>query len=152
MKIRKFGPFRAVGAYAKTSYSLEQSPETAKISQLEFGFFEQWFGGLIPHRLDRCEWFHLTTDYETDEFGSFTYIIGHRVWQFDTIPEGMMAIEMPRQGYAVFNVDLDHDIPCTETKLEITRFFQDTTKYRRAYTTDLIISNRSEIRYFVSIE
>ena len=63
----------------------------------------------------------------------------------------MMAIEVPRRRYAVFSVNMDRDFPFVETEMEILRYFAEGSKYKRAYTTDLIISNALEAKFYVSI-
>ena len=140
MKIRKFGPFRAVGLIARTSHADELDDETAIMSKMRIGFLERYLGGLICNRLDRCEYFEVFTDYETDHLGEFTFMIGHRVWEICDVDDDMMAIEVPRRRYAVFKVDMDRDYPYYETELEIRHYFGAGSKYKRAYTTDLIIS------------
>jgi predicted transcriptional regulator YdeE len=152
MKIRKFGPFRAVGLIARTSHADESNDDTAIVSKMRGWFLEHYLGGLICHRLDRCEFFEVYTDYETDHLGEFTFMIGHRVWEICDVDDDMMAIEVPRRRYAVFKVNMDKDFPYYETELEIIRYFNENSNYRRAYTTDLIISNGVEGRYYVSIQ
>lgn len=152
MKIRKFGPFRMVGAYVLTSHEIEASESTALISELEMRFFDQWLGGLIPYRLDRCEWMEVYTEYESDHLGEFTFIKGHRVWQIEDVPEGMMAIEVPRRRYAVFTVDPDKDFGFSDTEEEILRYFSETPKYERAYLTDFILSGGRRTRFYISIK
>ena len=55
----------------------------------------------IPNKADD-RIISLYTDFETDHTGAYTLLIGARVTDVDTVPEDMVAIQVPPARYAVF--------------------------------------------------
>ena len=152
MRIRKFGPFYAVGVFVRTSMQQESKEETAAISKLDIHFLEHWLGGLIPNRLDRCEWLYIRTQYDSDEHGAFTYMIGHRVWKIEDVPDEMMAIEVSRRRYAVFQENRDRDYGVVEVENEIQRYFATSIHPQRAFATDFVLGGGPHARHYISLK
>ncbi len=55
----------------------------------------------IPNRAD-ANILAMCTDYESDANGEYTFLIGTKVTSVASIPEGMIAKEIPDTRYAVF--------------------------------------------------
>ena len=55
----------------------------------------------IPDRADG-EIIALYTDYESDEYGEYTLVLGAKVTSSANIPEGMVVKEVPAARYAIF--------------------------------------------------
>ena len=55
----------------------------------------------IPNKAD-SRIISLYTDFETDHTGDYTLLIGARVTDAETVPEDMVAIQVPPARYAVF--------------------------------------------------
>ena len=55
----------------------------------------------IPNKADH-RIISLYTDFETDHTGDYTLLIGARVTDVETVPEDMVAIQVPPARYAVF--------------------------------------------------
>jgi predicted transcriptional regulator YdeE len=103
MLIQKSVPhpeFSIIGIAARTTNAKEMSGEGVIADQWERvmagGIIEQ-----IPNRADSSV-IAMYTDYESDASGEYTFLIGAKVTSIDSIPEGMIAKQVPDAGYAVF--------------------------------------------------
>jgi predicted transcriptional regulator YdeE len=65
-------------------------------------FFEQRLAETIPGRVDGHTLLGIYTDYESDETGEYTFMIGAPVTQVDHVPPGMEARVFPAQRVARF--------------------------------------------------
>ena len=92
--------FLFIGVAARTTNAKEMSGEGVIADQWERvmagGIIEQ-----IPNRTDNGV-IAMYTDYESDANGEYTFLIGARVTSIDSIPEGMIAKDIPDARYAVF--------------------------------------------------
>jgi predicted transcriptional regulator YdeE len=103
MEIVELPAFDMIGIEARTSFQKEHEGA---------GTFEKQWGRVhretvissIPNRADN-EVLSLYTDYESDLYGEYTFVIGARVTSTDTVPEGMVARHVPAANYCVFTSD-----------------------------------------------
>jgi len=100
MNIIDLTSFTIIGIAARTSNKKEMSGEGIISDQWERvmsgSIIEQ-----IPNRADQSI-LAVYTDYESDANGEYTFIIGAKVTSADSIPEGMVAKQIPEAQYAVF--------------------------------------------------
>ena len=92
--------FLFIGIVARTTNAKEMSGEGVIADQWERvmagGIIEQ-----IPNRADASV-IAIYTDYESDAKGEYTFLIGAKVTSIDSIPEGMVAKDIPAARYAIF--------------------------------------------------
>jgi predicted transcriptional regulator YdeE len=92
--------FSFIGIAARTNNAKEISGEGVIADQWERvmagGIIEQ-----IPNRAD-ANILAMYADYDSDANGEYTFLIGAKVTSTDSIPEGMIAKQIPDAGYAVF--------------------------------------------------
>jgi predicted transcriptional regulator YdeE len=86
MNIVEVEEFHVIGAAARTSNAREMTPDGV-IPKL-------WAAG--PGTIA------LYTDYESDEHGDYTFVLGGKAGPADTVPEGMVRKTIPAGRYAVF--------------------------------------------------
>jgi predicted transcriptional regulator YdeE len=95
--------FLFIGIAARTTNAKEMSGEGVIADQWERvmagGIIEQ-----IPNRAD-ANIIAIYTDYESDANGEYTFLIGAKVTSIDSIPDGMVAKEIPSSRYAVFTTE-----------------------------------------------
>jgi predicted transcriptional regulator YdeE len=92
--------FHIIGIEARTSFQKEHNGANT--------FLKQWDRvrrgeviQAIPHRVDQ-DIISLYTDYESDLYGEYTFVIGARVSSTDQVPEGMVAKHIPAARYKLF--------------------------------------------------
>jgi len=99
-KLVNLPKFSIIGIAIRTNNAKEMSGEGIIADQWERvmagGIIEQ-----IPNRAD-ANIIAMYTDYESDANGEYTFLIGAKVTSIDSIPEGMIAQQVPSSRYAVF--------------------------------------------------
>lgn len=92
--------FAVIGIEARTSNALEMSFEGV-IPEQWGRFMREDLAGKIPNRAD-SDIIALYTDYDSDDSGMYTVVLGVRVTCADEIPEGMVLRNVPSSRYAIF--------------------------------------------------
>jgi predicted transcriptional regulator YdeE len=135
MKIVTGNEFVVIGIEARTSNTKEATAERVIPKQWD----EVLRNGLlsrIPNRMDSSI-IALYTDYESDEHGPYTYVLGAKVSASSKIPQGMVRRTVPAGKYAVFTSDRG---PVAEVGLNtwkrIWALPQSNPEIRRNYKTD----------------
>jgi predicted transcriptional regulator YdeE len=130
------GGMRVIGPQVRTSYSLEQDRATAKIPGLWKRFFEERLEERIPNRTHPGNLFGVYTNYESDHTGKYSLIVSAEVSSLDRVPEGMMGLTIPGGKYLVFPASGPMPDAIIQSWQNVWRYFSQSLKYRRAYTTD----------------
>lgn len=99
MRFVEVDAFTVIGIEARTSFRRERNPGGV-IPELWARFLSAALYA-IPNRAD-AEVIGLYTDYESDEYGEYTLVLGAKVLSADEIPAGMVVKQVPAQRYAVF--------------------------------------------------
>ncbi len=92
--------FHVVGIQARTSFEREKMPGGA-IPALWGRVMSEGLIARIPNRSE-SEIIALYTDYESDEYGAYTLVVGAKVSSIADLPDGMVAKYVPSSRYAVF--------------------------------------------------
>jgi predicted transcriptional regulator YdeE len=135
VKIVTDDEFYVTGIEARTSNAREATPDAVIPKQwneiLRHGVLSR-----IPNRLDSSI-IALYTDYESNENGPYTYVLGARVSAASKIPQGMVARRVPPGKYVVFTSDRG---PVGQVVLStwkrIWSLPQSNPQLRRKYKTD----------------
>lgn len=120
-----------IGIECRTSNeSPTGSDEIVKVWQR---FSQEDVASRIPNRTSQ-EVIALYCDYEGDFTKPFSFVLGCPVASADSVPEGMVAKEIPKASYAVFNAKGEYPQSLIETWNKIWESDLD-----RSYTTDFEI-------------
>lgn len=95
---------KLVGISAKTSYSNEINPETAKIGATLGQYHGSGLANKINGRKNPGVTYCVYTEYESDEKGEYTYFVGEEVDSFDNMNESLEKLVIPTQNYSKFAV------------------------------------------------
>jgi predicted transcriptional regulator YdeE len=98
MKFEQVDEFQVAGVAARTNNAREMTPEGA-IPPL-------WIGAIdvrekAPHALDAAI-IAVYTEYESDEHGAYTFVLGAKADPSWEIPDGLVLKTVPAGRYAVF--------------------------------------------------
>jgi predicted transcriptional regulator YdeE len=93
---------KIIGIATRTTNDDEASSATAKIPGMWARFYQENISEKVPNKVDPDRVLAVYTDYESDEQGAYTYILGFEVASFEQVPEGMLAKELPASTYTVF--------------------------------------------------
>jgi predicted transcriptional regulator YdeE len=144
--------FLVVGIRARTTHRIEAVGQTAKIPALWRRYSVDDVGAQIPHRLPDPAVIGVYVDYESDDRGPYSLVIGHKVQALDHVPKGMAGVQLSGGRYLSFKVSG----PLRETPVaawqEIRRFFGVSHEYERAYTADFEIHGPDEVAIYVAVK
>jgi predicted transcriptional regulator YdeE len=101
-----------VGIECRTSNAPHAGPQD--IPQLWERFYSEGIEDKIPHKTSN-EVFGLYCDYESDDSGSYSLVIGCPVKSLEGIPKGMVSKTVPAGSYAVFRAVGEHPQSLIET-------------------------------------
>lgn len=93
---------KIVGISLKTTNENNQAAKDIPI--LWDKFFKENISDKIENKKSN-EIYALYTDYEGDFMKPYSVVLGHEVENFENIPEGMTAKEIPSSSYAVFQAE-----------------------------------------------
>ncbi|CAO5674215.1 MAG: hypothetical protein HEEMFOPI_00020 [Holosporales bacterium] len=94
-----------VGIKVRTNNLSELNPVTAKILPTIQRFFLEGISQKINKKKDEYKTFCVYAEYESDHMGDYTYFIGQEVETFDSIPDGLSTLSIPKQSYVKFTTN-----------------------------------------------
>jgi predicted transcriptional regulator YdeE len=97
MEIVKIEPFKVIGISVRTTN--ENSAAIKDIGDLWVKFMSQNVLAAIPNKIDSTV-YSIYTDYESDHTRPYTTILGCKVENLDTVPEGMIGQSFEGGNYA----------------------------------------------------
>jgi predicted transcriptional regulator YdeE len=99
--------FSAVGLACRCD-NMAQNCQGDLVSELWSRYFDDRLlqQTVVPHRIDRGEFVGVFYDFETDEKGPCSLLIGQRVFDIEDVPQGMMWVKVPSRKYAVFTREI----------------------------------------------
>lgn len=89
-----------VGIKTRTS-NVDEMNGAGHIASLWSRFFSENIAQKIPAKMSE-EIFSLYFDYETDSTGAYSVLLGVKVSETQSVPEGLEVVEVPQQRYQVF--------------------------------------------------
>jgi predicted transcriptional regulator YdeE len=127
--------FDVIGIETRTSFRKEKDG-AGLIGALWTRFMGNGLEPAIPNRTGR-ETIALYTDYESDEYGEYTLVLGARVASIAEVPHGMVTKHVPAARYAVFPTDPGDDVAHRVINAW-KRIWNEprTAEYTRAYRAD----------------
>jgi predicted transcriptional regulator YdeE len=102
-KIEQKKPFNVVGIAVRTN-NQQEAGGSGEIPKLWQRFTEQEIAAKILNRADQ-NLLVVYTDYQSDQTGEYTYLIGARVTSTADVPAGLTLKEIPASSYAVLETD-----------------------------------------------
>jgi predicted transcriptional regulator YdeE len=146
------GDALVAGIKVRTTHRIEAVAQTAKIPALWRRFLVDKAGEQIPDRLPDTDLVAVYTDYDRDDAGPYSLVIGHQVQTLERTPTGMSGIWILPGRYLRFDAAA---APCAypaEAWTEIRRFFALSHEYERAYMADYETHGADAVSIFVSIK
>jgi len=96
---------KLAGLSVRTNNKTESDPLQGKIFPCIKQYFHQNLAGQIANRAHPGTTFCAYTDYESDEHGDYTYLVGEEVESFDNISDTFTKITIPAQTYTKFTTE-----------------------------------------------
>jgi predicted transcriptional regulator YdeE len=90
---------KLVGLTARTNNTNEMNPQTSKIGELASRFWSQNIAAQIVNRKNPDVTLSVYTNYDSNEYGDYTYFIGEEVSSFENIPTELEKLTIPAAQY-----------------------------------------------------
>ena len=103
VKVEERKAFNVIGLAVRTNNKTEATGQ-GEIPKLWQRFMQEGTADKIPNRADQ-DLLAIYTDYESDQTGEYTYVIGSRVTSTTNVPAGLTLKEIPAGSYAVLESD-----------------------------------------------
>jgi predicted transcriptional regulator YdeE len=135
---------KVIGIDLRTSNQLEVHQSTAQIPKAWSRFTSDQILEQIPNQAHPSIVLGVYTDYESDQNGKFSLIVGTEVTSLDDIPEGMTGITVPPAKYLEFNFEGKLPDVVTNAWQQIWKYFADNADYQRTFSTDFEVYDRKQ--------
>lgn len=96
---------KLIGLAIRTSYTNELDAKTSKIAVLASKYFQNNIAEKIPERKNPGITIVAYSEYDSDEYGNYTYYIGEEVSSLNNIPKDLTEIVLPAGRYQKFTTD-----------------------------------------------
>jgi predicted transcriptional regulator YdeE len=146
---------KVIGIEIRTSNQLETHLSTAKIPKAWQEFFDCKMLANIPNKSYENTVLGVYTNYESDQNGRYSLVIGCEVTSLDLIPDGMTGICVAPVKYLEFNVEGNMPDVVIETWQYIWNYFSKSTEYQRTFTTDFEVydlNHPKKVDIFIAVD
>jgi predicted transcriptional regulator YdeE len=146
------GDLLVAGIKARTTHRIEAVAETAKITALWRRFSADKTGDQIPNRSGDAAILVVYTDYEREDAGPFSVVLGHQVTTLEHLPPGISGIWLLPGRYLCFEgAGRPFEFP-SDAWQEIRQFFAHSHEYERAFDSDYELHGAEAVAIYVSIK
>jgi predicted transcriptional regulator YdeE len=146
---------KVIGIKTSTSNTLETDPQSARIPGLWQRFFSESIEEQIPSKVSEGLLYGVYSDYDKEQRGHYSIIIGRQVSTTDVVPDGFVATEIPQGDYLVFAEEGDMPAVIYATWQAILEYFSRSTSHIRAFTTDFELYNNessNKIEIYIAVK
>ena len=146
------GDLLVAGMKLRTTHRIEAVAQTAKIPALWRRFFVDKVGDQIPDRLPDAAVLAVYSDYDQDDSGPYSFLIGHSVRTLEQTPNGMSGFWLLPGRYLQFEAaGRPFEYPAADWE-EIRQFFARTHEYERTFEADYEIHRPEGVAIYVAIK
>lgn len=142
MHINHRDAITVVGLAARTTNAREMTAEGA-ISKLWGRIMRAGMLASIPNRAG-SEIIALYTEYESDQDGQYTFVVGARVHAIGEVPGGMVAKKAAAGEYAVFRTEANPAKDAVVALWQEIWSLENSHRLTRAYNTDYEVHHFTE--------
>lgn len=144
--------FYLVGLEARTTNAAEANPQTAKIP----GLWQQVYSGeleaLVPRHIAKGKPFCVYYDYQSDQSGAYSVVVGYQVPGLEEVPAGLSGLSVPAGKYLMFTAEGDPAQAVPQAWAYIGEYFKD-SRAKRAYTYDYeVYESSSKVQIFIATQ
>jgi predicted transcriptional regulator YdeE len=146
------GDFLAAGIKVRTTHRIEAVAQTAKIPALWRKYSADQVGDQIPDPVGDSDVLVVYSDFDHDDSGPYSVLIGRRVTTLEHTPTGMAGVwRLPGRYLRFETAGRPFEYPA-EAWQEIRRFFALSHDYERVFEADYEIHNSDGVAIYVSIK
>ena len=146
---------KVIGIAVRTSNQLEVHHSTAQIPKAWSRFAADKILEQIPNQAHKTTVLGVYTDYESDQNGKYSLIIGTEVTSLDDIPAGMTGITVPPAKYLEFKFEGKLPDVVTAAWQQIWKYFAGNADYQRIFSTDFEVydsKHPDKVDIFIAVD
>ncbi len=125
-----------VGLVTRTTNAAESTPTTVRLGRLRQRVFSERVLDRVPRSVDPTALHAVLTDYESDEHGEYTQVVGVAASPSGRLPAGLVGVTIPAGRYMLFTACGPMPDALITTWQAIWDYFAGRPSVERAYTTD----------------
>ncbi|MBI1249640.1 hypothetical protein GC197_17585 [bacterium] len=146
---------RIVGISVRTTNRKESNPETAKIPKLYEKYDTERVDSLIANPANPQRRIAVYADYDSDQAGEFTILIGREISPDADIADPLDKTRIHKGKYLHFVGEGKMPQVVRDTWEKVWKFFEEDTKYSRSYEADFEIYDQAypnRVDIFIAVE
>ncbi|MER3482235.1 MAG: AraC family transcriptional regulator [Meiothermus sp.] len=144
--------FYVVGMETRTTNAAEADPATAKIPALWERVRSDPLMEQTPKRMAKGKLFGVYYNYESDENGAYSLLVGYQVNPADELPAGLKGVTVDDGRYLVFTAEGEMPGALTQTWKEIWEYFRQPNAPKRAFSYDYeIYESFTKVSVYIAI-
>lgn len=154
-QVRTHNEMKFIGIDVRTADRMESDKAISQMRSLHKKFLEEEIETKIPNRIDSDLYFAIYTNYERGHAGPYTFMLSSEVSSLDDVPDGMVALEIPKSQYLVFSSEGNTPEALANTWKQVRRYVANQALYQRTYTADFEVYDRSfpeQIDVYISVK
>ncbi|MBF6596165.1 MAG: effector binding domain-containing protein [Thermaceae bacterium] len=143
--------FYVLGMETRTTNALEANPATAKIGALWGQVRHESLMESISKRMAKGKMFGVYYDYESDENGAYSLLVGYQVPDLSDVPSGLKGVVIEDSRYLVFTAEGDMPGALTQTWQYIWDYFKQPGS-KRAFSYDYeVYESYTRVSVYIAI-
>lgn len=143
--------FYVVGMETRTTNAFEADPTTAKIPALWGQVRHEPLMESISKRMAKGKMFGVYHDYQSDENGAYSFLVGYQVPALDDVPAGLKSLTVDDGRYLVFTAEGDMPGALTQTWQYIWDYFKQPGS-KRAFSYDYeVYESYTRVSVYIAI-
>ncbi|MEW4455377.1 AEC family transporter [Bremerella sp. JC817] len=146
---------KIVGISVRTNNRSEMNPETAQIPLLYDKYDQDQIDSLIVDPVSPGKRIAVYGDYESDQSGKFTILLGKQIGADADVPEALDKVRIHRGNYLHFVGEGEMPQVVLETWQKIWRHFEEDSTYSRSFEADFEIydeASPNRVDIFIAVE
>ncbi|WP_158545290.1 AEC family transporter [Bremerella cremea] len=154
-KLEPVEAMRIAGISVRTSNRKEMAPETGQIPLLYQKYEADQIDQLIPSPVNTKQRIAVYADYESDQSGKFTILLGRQVPADAEIPDQLDKVRIHRGNYLHFTGEGEMPAVVPQTWEKIWNYFAESTSHTRTYEADFEIydeASPNRVDIFIAVE
>ncbi|PQO36942.1 hypothetical protein C5Y96_07205 [Blastopirellula marina] len=143
------------GISVRTTNRKEMNADTARLPKLYEKYETDNIDALIPNPVEPKKRIAVYADYESDQSGQFTMLLGREVSPEAEIPDQLDKVRIHKGSYLHFIGEGEMPQTVLKTWKEIWHFFEEDTAYTRSFEADFEIydeASPNRVDIFIAVE
>jgi len=154
-KLERIERFRVAGISVRTTNRDESLPDRASIPGMYQRFESERIAEQIPSPVNPSKRIAVYADYEKDQSGKYTILLGQQVTNDINVPDELDHVRINAGNFLRFHAEGNMPDAVISTWQEVWRYFEESSEHTRKFDTDFELydsSTPNQADIFISVE